>query len=74
MNSHFPTEPVVEELQRAGMCPVGMPLPVSLSDCYPVLLDGRLIGYMPDIIASDVVAQLRLLKISCQKRVRYLNL
>ncbi|KAK7499458.1 hypothetical protein BaRGS_00009433 [Batillaria attramentaria] len=65
----LPTEPILEQLQALGMRPVGMPLPVPMSHCYPVLLDGRLVGYLPDAIAKDVVDELRLFKVSGMKKI-----
>ena len=63
VNSAYPTQPVVEQLHALGMCPTGLPLPVAMSQCYSVLLDGQLVGYLPDHIAADAAKQLRALKV-----------
>ena len=63
VNSAYPPQPVVEQLHALGMCPTGLPLPVAMSQCYSVLLDGQLVGYLPDHIAADAAKQLRALKV-----------
>ena len=63
VNSAYPPQPVVEQLHALGMCPTGLPLPVAMSQCYSVLLDGQLVGYLPDHIAADAARQLRALKV-----------
>ena len=63
VNSPYPTQPIVEQLQTLGMCPTGLPLPVAMSQCYSVLLDGRLVGYLPDNIVVEAANQLRALKV-----------
>ncbi|KAK7111027.1 DNA-directed RNA polymerase I subunit RPA2-like [Littorina saxatilis] len=63
VNTPCATDPIVEQLQTLGMCPTGLPLPIVMSHCYPVLLDGRLVGYFPDDIAVDATNQLRALKV-----------
>ena len=54
-------------LQRL-LCQLGMTLydslpPGPLSQCYTVMLDGRMIGWLHDSIVTSVAEQLRTLKV-----------
>ncbi|XP_076461526.1 DNA-directed RNA polymerase I subunit RPA2-like [Babylonia areolata] len=65
----FPTEPIVDQLYKMGVFPVTSPLPLPLTHCTDVLLNGRLLGYLPDLSVQEVASQLRTLKVKGLKQI-----
>lgn len=45
--------------------------PYPYSECYPVMLDGRLIGWIPDTEAKNAAENLRRKKVLHEDNVRY---
>ncbi|CAB4029781.1 DNA-directed RNA polymerase I subunit RPA2-like, partial [Paramuricea clavata] len=46
-----------------GMTPWDCPTSASVTSCYPVLLDGRVLGYVEEQLADDLVKRLRIMKV-----------
>lgn len=69
VNIQHPRKPILQQLSALGMTQTGLPIPVSLNQCYPVLLDGELVGQVWDIYAESLVKGLRLMKITGQRKV-----
>ncbi|XP_071484043.1 DNA-directed RNA polymerase I subunit RPA2-like [Diadema antillarum] len=61
------TQPMVVPVARAlydlGMTPLDGPLPCRPSECYVVVLDGRVLGYLPHDIAAQVTSRMKTLKV-----------
>lgn len=53
-----------------GMSPYGCPPPVPFKDCYSVILNGRMLGYIPKDQASHLVSRIRHLKATSTSQVR----
>ncbi|KAK3108488.1 hypothetical protein FSP39_008990 [Pinctada imbricata] len=62
--SHLP-----KLLYSLGVIPLDGQTTGSLKDYYPVLLDGRLLGYLHDDVAQDVEQKLRVMKVKGLKKV-----
>ncbi|PVD31138.1 hypothetical protein C0Q70_10416 [Pomacea canaliculata] len=69
VNIQHPRKPILQQLSALGMTQTGLPIPVSLNQCYPVLLDGELVGQVWDIYAESLVKGLRLMKITGQRKI-----
>lgn len=54
-----------------GMTPIGQDCPCPIKECYKVILDGKILGYIPDEVAKKVVDKMRLMKIKNDKVSRY---
>ncbi|XP_035705824.1 DNA-directed RNA polymerase I subunit RPA2 isoform X2 [Folsomia candida] len=50
-----------------GMTPIGQDCPCPIKECYKVILDGKILGYIPDEVAKKVVDKMRLMKIKNDK-------
>ena len=55
-----------------GMTPWDCPTTASATSCYPVLLDGRVLGYVDERLAEDVVKRLRIMKVEQLEQVSFL--
>ncbi|XP_076361964.1 RNA polymerase I subunit Rpl135 isoform X3 [Tachypleus tridentatus] len=66
-------QPPVAHLPRIlvslGMFPYDGPSPCSLKDCYPVLLDGKFVGWVPHVSAKKLVGKLRYMKVMQKEKV-----
>jgi len=49
------------------MSPVDQSCPYLLKDCYRVILDGRVLGFIPDIDAKKIVDKMRMMKVNENK-------
>ena len=63
------TVPLIRTLCSLGMSTLDAPLPCPVSSCYQVVLDGRVLGYLPRDIAPQVTARLKVLKVKEQNGV-----
>ena len=54
--------PLVKQLYSQGVSPLSSP-PGTLKDCYSVLMDGKLMGYVQDDMATQVEQKLRVMKV-----------
>ncbi|XP_005098273.1 DNA-directed RNA polymerase I subunit RPA2 [Aplysia californica] len=71
VNIEFPLEKLNHILTELGMCPVSSPNPWSPSDCYTVLLDGRIMGYINAWSADTFISTLRVLKVKGRGEVPF---
>ena len=69
MNVTYPNKHIPKLLIELGMHPYGSVLPYPVAECYTVLLDGAVIGWLHDSSAKNVADQLRLMKVTGQKNV-----
>ena len=58
----YQTPPLVKHLYSLGVCPLSVP-PGPLDNCYSVLMDGKLMGYVLDEMAPLVEQKLRSMKV-----------
>ena len=58
----YQTPPLVKHLYSLGVCPLSAP-PGPLGNCYSVLMDGKLMGYVLDEMAPLVEQKLRSMKV-----------
>ena len=58
----YQTPPLVKHLYSLGVCPLSAP-PGPLDNCYSVLMDGKLMGYVLDEMAPLVEQKLRSMKV-----------
>lgn len=53
------------------MTPIGQECPYPIKECYRVILDGRVIGYVPEQDVKKIVDKMRLMKIKDDKIPKY---
>ena len=67
------TSPQTAQLPRLlcslGMTPWDCPTSESVTSCYAVLLDGRVVGYVEEQLADDLVKRLRIMKVNGLEQV-----
>ena len=56
------------------MVPTGLPFPGSYSASYLVLVDGKIVGRVNEDDSEEVIDKLRYLKVTCQEKVRKIEL
>ena len=64
MTTHFP-----RLLCTLGMAPLDGPAPAPFTDCYEVVLDGRVLGVVAKDVAPELEENLRTLKAKEEKGV-----
>ncbi|XP_071158237.1 DNA-directed RNA polymerase I subunit RPA2-like isoform X2 [Mytilus edulis] len=69
VNIQYPTAHLYKLLISLGVTPFDAPPPGNLKDCFPVLLDGRHMGYLHSSIAKKVEQKLRVMKVKGLKQV-----
>lgn len=69
VNTQPLTVPLVRTLCALGMSPLDAPLPCPVSSCYQVVLDGRVLGYVPHDVGTQLTARLQVLKVRGEKGV-----
>ncbi|XP_063964205.1 DNA-directed RNA polymerase I subunit RPA2-like [Lytechinus pictus] len=69
VNTQPLTLPLVKTLYALGMTPLDAPLSHPVSSCYEVILDGRVLGYVPQDIATQLTSRLKILKVKGQSGV-----
>ena len=62
--------PVVKQLYSLGVSPLSSP-PGPVKDCYSVLMDGKLMGYVQDDMAVQLEQKLRVMKVKGLCKVSY---
>lgn len=63
---------IINVLVSLGMSPIGQNCPYPIKGCYRVILDGKILGYVPDLDAIKIVDKMRLMKIENDKVGLYL--
>ncbi len=53
------------------MAPIGEYCPYPIKDCYRVILDGKILGFIPDQDSKKIVDKLRIMKIKNDKVCSY---
>ncbi|XP_013402434.1 DNA-directed RNA polymerase I subunit RPA2 [Lingula anatina] len=59
----FSTVGLPKLLCSLGMTPIDGPAPGNMADCYRVMLDGRILGWIHANAAQDVAVKLRMMKV-----------
>jgi len=67
VNQDFPSDRLSRVLTDLGMWPVASPCPVAPGDCYTVMMDGRIMGYVGHCDALTFTNTLRMLKVKGQR-------
>jgi hypothetical protein len=55
-------EPIIKALDIVGVAPLDNP-PCPIGECYTVMLDGRIVGYVSENMAPQVEQKLRVMKV-----------
>lgn len=58
----FQEKPLYKALTHVGISPLSNP-PCSIKDCYTVILNGKIVGYISDEMATQVEQKLRVMKV-----------
>ncbi|XP_064598141.1 LOW QUALITY PROTEIN: DNA-directed RNA polymerase I subunit RPA2-like [Liolophura sinensis] len=69
VNIQFRVAHLPRVLVALGICPFDGPLPAPVKECYTVLLDGKVCGYVPDEHAQDLERRLRVMKVQGQEKI-----
>lgn len=69
VNTHYNTVPLSKLLFSLGVTPPEDPTIGEVKDNYPVLLDGKLMGYICDVFVNDVANRLRVMKVQNLNKV-----
>ena len=72
INFELSTKHIPSLLQELGMSAYEDPTLVCIEQCYPVMLNGQLLGYLSDDMAQNVADQLRIMKVKRLRKVRIL--
>ncbi|KAL3881452.1 hypothetical protein ACJMK2_027894, partial [Sinanodonta woodiana] len=66
---YFPTTHLLKLLCSLGVSPLDAPPPGDVNECYTVLLDGRVLGYVSSHMVKDVAEKLRFMKVKGLNKV-----
>ncbi|CAG5129269.1 unnamed protein product, partial [Candidula unifasciata] len=69
--TEFPTERLGHILTELGMSPLSSPNPWPIDDCYIVILDGRVMGYVNAWTVETFISTLRTLKVKGRGEVPF---
>ena len=72
MNIQYTTAHLNKLLISLGVTPFDAPPTGNLKDCYPVLMDGKHMGFLHKSIAKKVEQKLRVMKVKGLKQVKCL--
>jgi len=71
VNVDFSSDALTSVLTQLGMCPISSPNPWSFSECYTILLDGKVVGYISSWEVESFALTLRMLKVKGQGEVPF---
>ena len=63
-------EPITKALDIVGVSPLDNP-PCPIKDCFTVMLDGSIVGYVSEDMAPKVEQKLRVMKVKGLHKVKF---
>ena len=64
---------LVNVVYSVGVCPLSNP-PGPIKDCYEVMLDGKIVGYVAEDQAESLAQKLRVMKVKGLQKVHFKSL